>query len=374
MTEWRECTLRNVLGDKGYIRGPFGSTLKRGEMQNTGIPVYEQKNAIYNDRTFRFFINNEKLKELSRFQVKTNDLIISCSGTVGKISIIKDQDPKGIISQALLILRPDVSKIDLHFLYYLLSSRQGFELLTQASHGSVQLNIAERKVVESIPLLLPPLPEQRAIASVLSSLDDKIDLLHRQNKTLEAMAEALFRQWFVEDAEDTWEIGHLENLFMLQRGFDLPAQNRREGPFPVYAASGFNGCHDEYKVKAPGVTTGRSGILGNVFFIQDDFWPLNTSLYIKEFRAASPLFSYFLLKTLGLENFNAGSAVPTLNRNHVHALDVLLPPQDLIVKFENSMISNFLKIKSNNSQIKSLIKLRDRLLVKLISGEVQVLL
>src|SRR3990167_7133521 len=175
MSGWTNTTLGAVLADKGYIRGPFGSALKRDEMKDSGIPVYEQKNAIYGTRDFRFFIENEKFQELKRFQVKTNDLIISCSGTVGKISIISEDDPKGIISQALLILRPNIDKVILQYLYYLLSSKQGFELITQASHGSVQINIAERKVVENIPILLPLIPEQKAIAAMLGSIDDKID-------------------------------------------------------------------------------------------------------------------------------------------------------------------------------------------------------
>lgn len=97
--------LKDLLQSKGYIRGPFGSSLKRGELQNSGIPVYEQQHAIYGTRTFRFFVGEEKYQELKRFTVKENDLIISCSGTVGKVSIIQPGDPTGIISQALLILR-----------------------------------------------------------------------------------------------------------------------------------------------------------------------------------------------------------------------------------------------------------------------------
>lgn len=143
------------MTENGYIRGPFGSSLKRGEMKESGIPVYEQKNAIYNNRDFRFFIDEEKLQKLKRFQVKTNNLIISCSGTVGKISIIKENDKKGIISQTLLILRPDTRKIGLNFLFYFLASSIGFKLITQVSHGSVQVNIASRATVESIPITLP---------------------------------------------------------------------------------------------------------------------------------------------------------------------------------------------------------------------------
>ena len=111
MIEYQNVILADLLQDKGYIRGPFGSALKRPEMQTEGIPVYEQQHAIYNSREFRFFISEEKFEELKRFQVEANDLVISCSGTVGRVTIIKEEDPKGIISQALLILRVDSKKV-----------------------------------------------------------------------------------------------------------------------------------------------------------------------------------------------------------------------------------------------------------------------
>ena len=109
--DWVKTTLGEVLKEKGYIRGPFGSALKRGEMKKEGIPVYEQANAIYKHRKFRYFINEEKHKTLLRFTVQTDDILISCSGTFGRTTIIKEEDPKGIISQALLILRSDKQKM-----------------------------------------------------------------------------------------------------------------------------------------------------------------------------------------------------------------------------------------------------------------------
>ena len=118
MFEWENLTLADVLQDKGYIRGPFGSALKRGDMKDKGIPVYEQQHAIYNSRIFRFYIDSDKFEEMKRFEVQNNDLIISCSGTVGKVSIIRENDPKGIISQALLLLRVDDSKISPLYLKY----------------------------------------------------------------------------------------------------------------------------------------------------------------------------------------------------------------------------------------------------------------
>jgi type I restriction enzyme, S subunit len=191
--------LGELMGDKGYIRGPFGSALKRAELKENGIPVYEQQHAIDGVRTFRYFVDDDKYSELRRFTVEPNDLIISCSDTVGRISVIRADDPKGIISQALLILRPDVEKVLPYYLYYFLTSKVGAQELINASHGAVQLNIAPRNIVEKIPVPLPAEIEiQQQIVRQLKVIDDKIDINHRINQTLEAMAQAIFRSWFVD--------------------------------------------------------------------------------------------------------------------------------------------------------------------------------
>ena len=136
---WVETTLGDLMADKGYIRGPFGSALKRGEMLDHGVPVYEQANAIYNHRKFRYFISSDKHLTLYRFTVKPNDILISCSGTFGKTTIINEDDPKGIISQALLILRSNPQKIDTYYLNYFLNSREGKIKLVGMSHGSIHV-------------------------------------------------------------------------------------------------------------------------------------------------------------------------------------------------------------------------------------------
>ena len=226
--------------------------------------------------------------------------------------------------------------------------------------------------LKNLKIPLPSPEYQMAVCETLISLDTKIDLLHRQNTTLETLAATLFMQWFVEEAEESWEKVKIEELFVLQRGFDLPSQNRSNGIYPIIASNGINGFHDEFKVKGPGVTTGRSGVLGKVIYTQEDFWPLNTTLFIKEYRKATPLFAYYFLKTLDLETLNGGSAVPTLNRNHVHEIETVVPSENRIIEFENLVKNNFQKIKSNTTQIKTLTQLRDTLLPKLMSGEVRV--
>lgn len=161
MTEWIKTHLSNVLVEKGYVRGPFGSALKRADMQEVGIPVYEQQHAIYDSREFRYYIDEKKFNNMKRFQVKKDDLLISCSGTVGKVTIIKEEDPKGIISQALLILRADTNKVLPLYLKYFFSSREGYNAIVSRSSGSVQVNIAKRSVIEQIPIRLPQIKVQK---------------------------------------------------------------------------------------------------------------------------------------------------------------------------------------------------------------------
>lgn len=186
MSERTEVVLADVLQKKGYIRGPFGSALKRPEMKSEGIPVYEQQQAIYDTRDFRFFIDDKKFEELKRFQVQTNDIVISCSGTVGKVTIIRENDPKGIISQALLILRADSSKVLPEYLKYFFSSQKGYNAIVSRSGGSVQANISKREIIEQIPLSLPSLSEQEKIVGILRSMDEKIRTNKQINNNLAA--------------------------------------------------------------------------------------------------------------------------------------------------------------------------------------------
>lgn len=390
---WTNTTLGAVLTDKGYIRGPFGSALKRDEMKENGIPVYEQKNAIYGSRDFRFFIDNEKFQELKRFQVKTNDLIISCSGTVGKISIISEGDPKGIISQALLILRPNIDKVILQYLYYVLSSKQGFELITQASHGSVQINIAERKVVENIPLLLPSVSEQKSIATMLSCLDKKIDLLNRQNKTLEAVASTLFRQWFVEEAQEDWEEVSLGdyvelNRISIDKGYPhqtieyLDTGSLTEGKIEGFQSLNLN----EAPSRAKRLVQNNDILISTVRPDQKhygiikkpvDNLVVSTGFCVLTCTKIDPHFIYLLLTndemTDYLHTIAEGSTTtyPSLKPSDIGAIFFQMPPDERLKEFAAIAHDFWEKIEKNYIQISTLEKLRDTLLPKLMSGDVR---
>lgn len=125
-----------------------------------------------------------------------------------------------------------------------------------------------------------------------------------------------------------WRVVKLEKVAPLQRGYDLPTDNIKEGLYPVVYSNGILRFHNEFKAKAPGVITGRSGTIGKVVYVEEDYWPHNTSLWVTNFYDNNPKFIYYMYITLNLARFSAGSGVPTLNRNDIHAQTIPLPPLD----------------------------------------------
>jgi type I restriction enzyme S subunit len=123
-----------------------------------------------------------------------------------------------------------------------------------------------------------------------------------------------------------WQTVALGKVATLQRGFDLPQRDRRPGSIPIVTSSGIGDTHSESRVAGPGVVTGRYGTIGEVFFIEQDFWPLNTTLFVKDFHGNDPLFVSYLLRTIDFHSHSGKSGVPGVNRNDLHGLDVSRPP------------------------------------------------
>lgn len=262
------------------------------------------------------------------------------------------------------------SLTDNDFLYYLL--KDNIASFHSSSYGAV-FDTITKETFSQISVSVPPLPEQHAIASILSSLDDKIYLLHRQNQTLEGMAETLFRQWFVEEAEEGLETGKLGDAIEMLYGKALKEDNRTGKGFPVVGSSGIVGYHSEFLVEGPGIVIGRKGTLGKVIYLSESFFPIDTTYFIKsKVKSIGLFYEYFLLKTLNFEDMNTDSAVPGLNREIALSTEIKIAPFEKLKQYNNYCASLFEKLKQNNSQISTLTRLRDTLLPKLMSGEVRV--
>ena len=290
-------------------------------------------------------------------------------------------------NQDLKAIMPEASITSQFLLYWLLAyTHDIMGIADEAAHGTKRIQ-TDRFM--ALPIYLPPLPLQKKIAAILSSYDDLIENNERRIKILENMAQNLYREWFVNfrfpghskvkmvdsplgKIPKGWKVGRLDDAIVLQRGFDLPKQQRQKGHVPIYASTGITGYHGEAKVKGPGIVTGRSGSLGTVMYVEKDFWPLNTTLWVKQFLRASPMFALYLLRDLGLEQFNSGAAVPTLNRNDIHGLQVVLPSESVLSAFDAHVLTLFSQSRCLRQKNLSLRRTRDLLLPKLISGEVDV--
>ena len=178
--------------------------------------------------------------------------------------------------------------------------------------------------------------EQEHIGSFFSRLDDLITLHQRKYDKLVVFKKSMLEKMFPKDGEsvpeirfagftDPWEQRKLIMVAPLQRGFDLPAEKIIPGVYPVMMSNGIGAYHNEYKVKGPGVVTGRSGTIGNLQYVESAFWPHNTTLWVTKFYGNHPKFIYYLYEKIDLKRYKAGSGVPTLNRNDVHDTMVFFP-------------------------------------------------
>ncbi|MBL8343963.1 MAG: restriction endonuclease subunit S [Rubrivivax sp.] len=322
---------------------------------------------------------------------------------LGAVARVPLSVPLGRLTQDTVKLQFDFAKYPPDLLYWTLRSPEYRAYCRERAIGTTNLSLSRD---DFLAFELPAATANRLeLVALLETLERRIDLLRQTNATLESIAQALFKSWFIDfdpvrakaegrepegmDAATAalfpaefqesalglipkgWRVGLVEDLLLLQRGFDLPATKRREGAYPVLAASGPSGTHDEAMVRGPGVTTGRSGVIGGVHFVHGDYWPLNTSLWVKEFKVASPEWAYQFLRTLDLRRLNAGSAVPTLNRNHVHAQPAVIPPVGLVIAYTKVGTAMLRREQGNEICADSLRDLRDVLLPRLISGKLR---
>jgi type I restriction enzyme S subunit len=173
--------------------------------------------------------------------------------------------------------------------------------------------------------------EQEAIAETLKDVEGLIgalDKLIAKKRDLKqaAMQQLLTGKQRLPGFNAEWTVKRWANIAPLQRGFDLPSPQLRQGPYPVVYSNGVLNHHSAFQVKGPGVVTGRSGTIGKVTFVAQDYWPHNTSLWVTDFKGNDPKFIFYFLTSIGLERFGTGSGVPTLNRNDVHSYNVNFPP------------------------------------------------
>ncbi|MBK7215240.1 MAG: restriction endonuclease subunit S [Bacteroidales bacterium] len=304
--------------------------------------------------------------------------------------------PKDILpantNQALAILRLDPKKANPIFISYYLRQPQVIDFVNNMSGQSAQPNINFEEI-KSIDLLLPSLDTQKSIASILSSLDDKIDLLHRQNATLEKMAETLFRQWFVEEAKEDWEIGRISDLIdfnptrKLTKGTIAPFLEMSELSTITYSPSSWydRAFSSGSKFKNGDTLLARitpcleNGKAAYIDFLEDEqiAWGSTEFIVMSPKNNLQDFFAYVIARFQDFKDFaescmQGSSGRQRVDIENLKSYEIAIPSDDVINDFNKFCLSIVPKLKSNQTQIRTLTTLRDTLLPKLMRGEVRV--
>jgi len=398
MAEWKKTSLGELV-DIGSSKRIFYK-----EYVAEGIPFYRSKEVIEKHNrhavSTELQISNERYNEIKeKFGVPIEgDMLLTSVGTLGIPYIVQKDEIFYFKDGNLTWFRNFNTNFLNQFLYYWIISPIGKSELDMVSIGSTQSALTI-KGLKSITINSPPLPEQKAIASVLSSLDDKIDLLHRQNKTLEAMAETLFRQWFVEEADEGWEANSLLEIIQLIGGGtpktaiseywngDIPwlsggdiASNHKSFincSLKSITEVGLNNSSAKLLPKYATVISARGTVGKYCLLAQPMAFSQSNYGILPKPKISKCFFLTYLLVNHVVEELQSsahGSVFDTITTTTFKEIKVHLPTEIEILRFEQSVSPYFKKMFLNKSQIRTLEKFRDTLLPKLMGGEVRVMI
>ena len=312
-------------------------------------------------------------------------LLARYGGSLGKVFRAHDGAYNVALAKVIKIY-PELIDDEFLYKYYLSQFYQNFCI--KASNGRSAQAGFNRDDMNSLPFPLPPLAEQKRIVDQIESLFAKLDeAKEKAQEALDAFANrkasilgkamngALTQNWRKDNGidMDSWKETKFRDFCLLKRGYDLPTSQRSEGEYPLVTSSGINDYVSEFKVKGPGVITGRSGTIGKVYLVLEDFWPLNTTLYSEKLFANDAEFVFYYLQTFNFKEYSSSTAVPTLNRNLFLDKIILVPcinEQREIVRCINNLLGEEKEtIASINKCIDNIDTMKKSILAKAFRGE-----
>jgi type I restriction enzyme S subunit len=386
MSEWKEIELGEVADVQ---TGPFGSQLKNEQYITGGTPVV----TVEHIQDFRIIdfdypsITDEDKDRLSKYLMKEGDILFTRVGSVDLSAYVSKGQDGWMFSSRMLRVRPN-KEINSRFLSYFFQQKSFRDYIINIAVGATMPSI-NTGILKTIPISYPPLTEQKEIAEVLSSLDDKIDLLHRQNQTLEQMAETLFRQWFVEEFDNAnyVKLGKLVNT-VDNRGKTPPwSEEKTEYPLIEVNALG-NRLVDYSKIKKyvdeETFTTwfrahpkkydtllSTVGSIGEFSMFIEEYGSIAQNVVAFRAKGISPFYLYQTLKFFSrdIKEFDIGSVQPSIKVSHLREYEIpVCTNSENLKEFDKISLDICSKLETNQTQIVTLTALRDTLLPKLMSG------
>lgn len=350
---------------KGY---PLIRTPNIGRGRLIFDDVHRVSEHVYNERN-------------SRGVPRDNDLIFAREAPAGNVAVIKNGE-KVCLGQRTVLIRPNPELVDSDYLaYYLLSPQQQYKLLGTANGVTVvHVNLP---VIRNLEIELPKIDIQHKFGAILAAYDSLIENNQKQIKLLEEAAQRLYKEWFVDlhfpgyettpvvdGIPEGWKKVTVTDLLEVKYGKDH--KKLEDGNIPVYGSGGIMRKVKPVLHSGESVLIPRKGSLNNILYVSGDFWTIDTMFYTIPKTEKIVRYAYLFLKTLDMYSFNIGAAVPSMTVNILDGISLLLPNQTCLDMFDEAIKIIFDKIEKAKMQIEFATQARDRLLPKLMSGEIEV--
>jgi len=378
MEEWKEYKLEDI------------GKITTGKTPKTAIKEYFDGNILfvtpadintpykYVSKTARY-LSEKGLNSISSNSIEKGSICVSCIGNIGYVSIVNMKCASNQQINSITVNKEH----DRDFVYYAIKNLWPF--FKNYEGQSTTLSILNKGQFSKIVIKAPQKDIQQRIASILSSLDDKIELNRKINANLEAQAQALFKSWFVDfepfkdqpfiESElgmipEGWRVGTLGELIDIKYGKDH--KKLLEGCYPVYGSGGFMRYAEKAIYSGESVLIPRKGTLNNVMYVNEAFWTVDTMFYSIPRVEKVMLFVYIFLCNRDLSSLNAGSAVPSMTTEILNNMKIIIPSQKILNVFNDIASTLYSSIKQQQQESRRLASLRDALLPRLMSGELKV--
>ena len=372
------------LGDisKNIQTGPFGSQLHQSDYSECGIPVVMPKDLVGGKISEESIARVDKthVERLCRHKIEVGDILYSRRGDVGRCAHVTKKEEGWLCGTGCLRVTIDSEKADSRFVFFQLQHPDTVGWVEKHAVGATMLNL-NTTILSSVPIRLPALEIQKRIADILSAYDDLIENNQRQIKLLEEAAQRLYKEWFVDlrfpghentkiadGVPEGWSRGLLKELISVNYGKDHK-KAPDDGNIPVYGSGGLMRKCNKSLFSGEAVLIPRKGSLNNIMYVDETFWTVDTMFYATMKQPHTAIFVYFFVKSFDMYSMNIGAAVPSMTTKILDAMNVLIPKDEILGKFDKQAKVCFDKIKTLQRQNEQLRKARDLFLPKLMSGE-----
>ena len=350
--------------------GPFGSQLHKEDYVETGTPIVTVEhlgNRVFTEQNLPRVSDSDKAR-LIKYTLSTGDIVFSRVGSVDRCSYVDKSHDGWMFSGRCLRVRP-TELVDSLYLYYYFCLEETKQFVRNIAVGATMPSI-NTKLLGEVEIALPDLNNQKRIAAVLSSLDDKIENNQKLNDNLQQQAQAIYSSMFIDNPDPAWSHGHLSDLITVKYGKDH--KKLADGIYPVYGSGGIMRYVERPLYNKESVLIPRKGTLNNVMYVNQPFWSVDTMFYTEMKLPNVAKFVYHFVKAKDLVSMNAGSAVPSMTTDILNAMEVVIPSASALEEFESLVAPMYEAMEANDVQSKALSQMRDTLLPKIMSGEIDV--